>query len=86
MSERTLPFDPTKFYRKAHLFDSGYVSNAQTLSNWISAGLFPAGRLIGPNVRAWTGAELNAHYEGRPSERKELPQLARHRRKQASAA
>jgi len=37
---------------------------------------FPAGRLISPNTRAWTGAEIEDWYASRPSERKTMSPAA----------
>lgn len=36
-----------------------------TIYRWIKRGLFPKGRLTGPNSRAWTRGEYRAWLEGR---------------------
>jgi len=36
-----------------------------TIYRWIKRGIFPAGRLTGPNSRAWTRREYRAWLESR---------------------
>jgi predicted DNA-binding transcriptional regulator AlpA len=50
-----------KWYRYRDLVTMGLVNNRTTLHRWINAGLFPKGRLLGPNTRAWSEDELVAH-------------------------
>jgi predicted DNA-binding transcriptional regulator AlpA len=47
-----------KLLRFRDLKKLGIAGNWTTLSRWINAGTFPAGRLIGPNTRVWTETEL----------------------------
>lgn len=46
----------------------GLVNNWVTLKNRIAKFGFPPGRLIGPNTRAWTEAEIEAWIASRPTE------------------
>lgn len=60
-------FDDNKLYRFAYLKDVGLVPNWPTLRRWQEQVGFPTGKLIGPNIRAWTGAELNHFLVTRPT-------------------
>ncbi len=73
-------FNDNKIYRDDDLLNMRVIRNKQTRKNWQDNCGFPMGRLIGPHMRAYTGKELNAWWESRPSERKELPQFDAHRR------
>ncbi len=53
-----------KWYRYHDLVAMGLVNNRTTLHRWINAGLFPKGRMLGPNTRAWSADELAAHEAG----------------------
>jgi hypothetical protein len=56
--------------RFSDLKERGIVDNRTTLKNWIDRGLFPTGRLMGPNTRVWTEAEIIDYIETRPRDRK----------------
>lgn len=47
-----------KYLRFNDLREMGIVNNWTTLCRWIKQGHFPQGRMIGPNSRAWTDAEV----------------------------
>jgi hypothetical protein len=57
------------FLRFADLKARGIVDNRVTLDRWIATEGFPAGRLLGPNIRAWTTAEIADWLEARPTGR-----------------
>ena len=59
-------FDDNKFYRFADLKRAGLVPDWPTLRRWQVKAGFPAGKLLGPNFRTWTGKELNDFLETRP--------------------
>jgi predicted DNA-binding transcriptional regulator AlpA len=44
----------------------GLVNNWVTLNRWIQEQGFPPGRLLGPNTRVWTEAEIEAWVASRP--------------------
>jgi predicted DNA-binding transcriptional regulator AlpA len=44
----------------------GLVNNWVTLSRWVQEQGFPPGRLLGPNTRVWTEAEIEAWVVSRP--------------------
>jgi hypothetical protein len=48
----------------------GVVDSWQCLNNWIDHEGFPPGKLLGPNVRAWSEADVVAWLESRPTDRK----------------
>ena len=52
--------------RFANLKARGIVSNHVTLKRWIETEGFPPGRLLGPNTRVWTEAEIEAWVASRP--------------------
>ena len=52
-----------RYVRFSDLSEMGIVNNWTTLCRWIKAGHFPPGRLIGPNSRAWTEAEIEAYQQ-----------------------
>jgi hypothetical protein len=54
------------FYRFADLKSLGIVGNYTTLLRWIEQGEFPAGRMLGPNIRAWLVSEINDWITSRP--------------------
>jgi predicted DNA-binding transcriptional regulator AlpA len=62
-----------QFLRYRDLVDRGIVRNRVTLKNWIRNLGFPAGRLIGPNSRAWSESEVEAWLDSRPSTPKAAP-------------
>jgi predicted DNA-binding transcriptional regulator AlpA len=55
------------FYRFSDLKKLGIVSNWQTLTRWVAAGTFPAGVMLGANIRAWPVSEIEAWIASRPS-------------------
>jgi hypothetical protein len=53
------PIPPDQHHlRYADLKVRGIVNNRVTLKNWIEKLGFPPGRMIGPNTRTWTEAEV----------------------------
>jgi predicted DNA-binding transcriptional regulator AlpA len=42
------------------------VTNHPTLKRWIQEQGFPPGRLLGPNTRVWTEAEVEGWVNSRP--------------------
>ena len=62
-----------RYLRFRDLKERGIVSNRVTLANWIQDQGFPPGRLIGPNVRAWTEDEIADYLERRPTAPKLTP-------------
>jgi hypothetical protein len=52
--------------RFADLKERGIVSSWENLSKWIEREGFPPGRMLGPNTRAWTDAEIASWIESRP--------------------
>ncbi len=84
-----MSFDPTAeitprlphYVRFRDLRSSGIVENWEQLSKLIERENFPQGRLLSPNVRAWTVDEITTWLASRPTERKAGPQ----RRKEAAA-
>jgi predicted DNA-binding transcriptional regulator AlpA len=55
------------FYRFRELKAMGIVGSWPTLLRWIAAGTFPPGVWLGPNVRAWAKADIDAWIASRPS-------------------
>jgi predicted DNA-binding transcriptional regulator AlpA len=65
------------YLRFRDLVARGVVRNWVTLNNRINKFGFPPGRLIGPNARAWTEAEVEAWIAARPVARKPAPSRSR---------
>jgi predicted DNA-binding transcriptional regulator AlpA len=63
-----------RYHRYCDLRDAGIVKSWQQLRRMIEQWGFPAGRLLSPNVRAWTPEEINTWHASRPTERKSMPQ------------
>jgi hypothetical protein len=61
---------PVQWLRYTDLVDRGILNNRQTLKNWIKQQGFPAGRLIGPNSRAWSAVEIERWLDSRPVHRR----------------
>lgn len=61
------------YRRYPYLVARGLVRNRPTLRNRILAKTFPAGRLLGPNDRAWTDEELDEYEANCPVEFKKAP-------------
>jgi hypothetical protein len=57
------------FLRFADLKARGIVPNWPTLTRWIETQGFPPGRLLGPNIRAWTADEVADWLGTRPTGR-----------------
>jgi hypothetical protein len=57
------------FLRFADLKARGIVDNRVTLDRWIAEQGFPCGRLLGPNIRAWTADEIADWLATRPTGR-----------------
>ncbi len=51
------------------LKERGIVANRTSLNNWIRDKGFPPGRMIGPNTRVWTDAEISEYIASRPAAR-----------------
>jgi hypothetical protein len=65
------------------LVDRGIVNNKTTLRNWINKGIFPPGKLIGPNIRAWDeDADIASWAANRPTDPKPTPKSPGRPRKQ----
>ena len=60
---------PKKWLRFNDLKARGTVNNRTTLARWIKLYGFPPGTKLGPNTRAWTEDEIEAHEEARAAER-----------------
>ena len=72
-----------QFLRFTDLFAAGITSNWTHLSRLIRDENFPCGRLLSPNLRAWTVDEVTAWLATRPVERKKItPPTRRTKRKQ----
>jgi predicted DNA-binding transcriptional regulator AlpA len=54
------------FYRFRDLKAMGIVGSWPTLLRWVEAGTFPCGVWLGPNVRAWSKADIDAWMASRP--------------------
>lgn len=62
----------------------GIVQNKTTLRNWINKGLFPPGKLSGPNTRTWDEQEDIEPWEAsRPTAAKPTPKSPGRPRKHA---
>ncbi|MEJ0094841.1 MAG: AlpA family phage regulatory protein [Methylocella sp.] len=59
-----------KLIRYTDLVAKGVVNSRMTLKRMIDLQGFPPGRLVTPNSRAWTEAEVDQWIEGRPTARK----------------
>ncbi len=64
----------------------GIVANWVTLNNWIEREGFPAGRMLGPNTRAWTEAEVLAWLESRPVQKAPARGAAKDKKEAAHAS
>ena len=47
-----------KYLRYADLVECRIVNNRTTLARWIKDYGFPAGKLLGPNTRAWEESKV----------------------------
>jgi predicted DNA-binding transcriptional regulator AlpA len=56
-----------RFLRFADLRERGIIRTRPTLKNRIKRHGFPRGRLIGPNMRAWTEEEVADWLASRPT-------------------
>jgi len=60
--------------RYPDLVERGYFNNKTTLRNHINAGIFPPGKLTGPNQRSWDEDEdIKPWLDSRPVEAKPTP-------------
>jgi Prophage CP4-57 regulatory protein (AlpA) len=57
----------SKFLRFADLKDRGIVTSWPMLRRRIERDGFPLGRMLGPNTRAWSEAEVEAWIKSRPT-------------------
>jgi predicted DNA-binding transcriptional regulator AlpA len=69
-----------KFLRFADLKTAGIINSWPMLRRRIERDGFPAGRMLGPNTRAWTEDEILAWLDGRPTARKAGPRGGRPRK------
>jgi hypothetical protein len=67
----------TLYLRFRDLKARGIVNNWPTLKYRIDKFGFPPGRLIGPNGRAWTEAEVETWIAAQPTARKYVPPIKR---------
>jgi hypothetical protein len=74
------------FLRFKHLKERGIVDNYVTLDRWIKEYGFPPGRLLGPNIRAWTDQEIAEWFASRPTEAPEAIQQRRAKAANKAAA
>jgi predicted DNA-binding transcriptional regulator AlpA len=56
---------------------AGIVKSWQQLFRMIKDEGFPRGRLLSPNVRAWTVLEVEQYLDDRPTDRKAIPEANR---------
>ena len=66
---------PFMLLRYRDLKARGFVNSRAQLKQMIDKYGFPAGKMLSPNCRTWTEAEVLAYYESRPSDRKDTQQL-----------
>jgi predicted DNA-binding transcriptional regulator AlpA len=59
----------TKFLRYKDLKERRTFNSRMTLHRAIKSGAFPPGRMLSPNVRAWTEEETIAYENSRPIKR-----------------
>jgi hypothetical protein len=65
-------FDPNKTYKYRHLQNAGLVRDRDDLKTKVENFGFPAGRLMSPRDRQWTGLELNDYLDSRPTTQAEF--------------
>jgi predicted DNA-binding transcriptional regulator AlpA len=65
--------DMEKLILRRDLKAAGYITSDATHYRDIAAGRFPLGRLISPNVRAWTESEIREWLLSRPTELRDIP-------------
>ncbi len=59
----------TKFLRYKDLKARGTFRSRMTVHRAIKSGAFSPGRMLSPNVRAWTDEEVTAYENSRPTKR-----------------
>jgi hypothetical protein len=74
----------TRLLRFRDLKDRGIINNWVMLKRRIKRDGFPVGRMIGPNSRAWTEAEVDAWIKSRPTAGPAPRGIAKMRRTTAS--
>jgi predicted DNA-binding transcriptional regulator AlpA len=57
---------PTRWLRFSDLKAAGLVNSWPMLKRRIERDGFPRGRMLGPNTRAWSEAEVQAWLDSRP--------------------
>jgi predicted DNA-binding transcriptional regulator AlpA len=57
----------SKFLRFADLKERGIITSWPMLRRRIERDDFPRGRMLGPNTRAWSEAEVEAWIKSRPT-------------------
>jgi Prophage CP4-57 regulatory protein (AlpA) len=75
-----------KFLRFADLKERGIIASWPMLRRRIDRDGFPEGRLLGPNSRAWSEAEIERWLAGRPTARKAGPRGGRPRKSAETTA
>jgi hypothetical protein len=66
-----------KFLRFADLRDRGIINSWPMLRRRIERDGFPAGRMLGPNTRAWSEEEVERWLASRPTAKKPVPRRRR---------
>lgn len=67
-------FETNRTYKFRHIQNAGIVRDRADLEKKKQFG-FPAGRLLTPRDRQWTGGELNHYLETRPTTQAEMDAL-----------
>ncbi len=65
-----------KLWRYKDLKAAKIVESRMTLKRLVDSGRFATGRLISPNVRAWTDEEVAALIANSPTDRKKVGMAA----------
>jgi predicted DNA-binding transcriptional regulator AlpA len=64
---------PSKLLRFRDLKRIGLIENWPTLKRRIESQGFPPGKLLGPNTRVWTEAEVEVWFVSRPEQLEDPP-------------
>ena len=62
-----------KWLRFTDLQDRGVINSWPMLRRRVERDGFPAGRMLGPNTRAWSEDEVQAWLDSRPIDKKAAP-------------
>jgi predicted DNA-binding transcriptional regulator AlpA len=76
----------TRLLRFRDLRERGIINNWPMLKRRIKDDGFPLGRMIGPNSRAWTEAEVDAWIKSRPTAGPAPRGVAKVRRERTASA